>query len=107
MDVLTSNPVVTVLVTNVALLTLAYRWLYPRYAGANMTRLAVLDLAMSALSLVAMGLVFAGSGERFRLVFFDTNWFVFTLLTYAIFEIPLYLSYHRRVANVGERREDA
>jgi len=98
MDVLTATPVATVLVTNIVLLLVAYQWLYPRYAGANMMRLAGLDLVMSIVSLVAMGLVFAGSGERFRLVFFDTNWFVFTLVTYALFEIPLYLSYQRRIA---------
>ncbi len=102
MDVLTANPVATVLITNIVLLLVAYQWLYPRHAGANMMRLAGLDLVVSIVSLVAMGLLFAGSGERFRLVFFDTNWFVFTLVTYALFEIPLYLSYQRRIATPEE-----
>ena len=102
MDVLTANPVTTVLVTNMMLLLVAYQWLYPRHAGANMMRLAGLDLVVSIASLVRLGLVFAGSGERFRLVFFDVNWFVFTLVTYALFEIPLYLSYQRRFASPAE-----
>jgi len=98
-------PVLTVVTWHVATLALAYLVIYPRYAGNNMNRLALYDLALSAVSLIVMGLIYQGENITFRLVFFDTNWFVFTLLTGFILELPLYLQ-HIRKANEGDSPSD-
>ena len=78
-----------VLVTLVA----AYFWIYPTYAGSDVVKMAWLDLAVGGVPLAITGLLFWESNPRFSLVFFETNWFLFTLITYAILELPLFVLY--------------
>ena len=48
-------------------------------------------LALTLLGLITAGALFAGSGTRFSLILFDTNWFGFTLLSSMAMELPLFL----------------
>jgi hypothetical protein len=78
-----------VLVTLVA----AYFWVYPTYAGSDVVKMAWLDLAVCAVPLAITGILFWEPNPRFSLVFLETNWFLFTLITYAILELPLFVLY--------------
>lgn len=78
-----------VLVTLVA----AYFWIYPTYAGSDVVKMAWLDLAVGAVPLAVTGVLFWESNPRFSLVFFETNWFLFTLITYTVLELPLFALY--------------
>ena len=49
------------------------------------------DLVLTLLVLITAGALFAGSGTRFSLILFDTNWFGFTLLSSMAMEMPLFL----------------
>ena len=49
------------------------------------------DLVLTLLVLITAGALFAGSGTRFSLILFDTNWFGFTLLSSMTMELPLFL----------------
>lgn len=49
------------------------------------------DLVLTLLMLITAGALFAGSGTRFSLILFDTNWFGFTLLSSMAMELPLFL----------------
>ena len=49
------------------------------------------DLVLTLLVLITAGALFAGSGTRFSLILFDTNWFGFTLLSSMAMELPLFL----------------
>jgi hypothetical protein len=72
---------------------LAYFWIYPRYAGDNVRKMAWLDIALSAIPLGISAALFWQSDPVFRLVFFDTNWFFYTVLLMAVLELPLFYIY--------------
>lgn len=76
-----------------ATLAVAYLWLYPRYAGNDVKRLALLDAGMTLIPIAVAGALFWRENPRFSLVFFDTNWFVFTLVTFVVLELPLFALY--------------
>lgn len=75
-----------------ATLAVAYLWVYPKFVGDNVKLMAYLDVAFSAILLGISAVVFWESDPKFRFIFFETNWFFFTLLTLIVIEIPvLYL----------------
>ena len=76
-----------------ATLVAAYFWIYPTYARSDVVKMAWLDLAVGAVPLAVTGVLFWESNPRFSLVFFETNWFRFTLITYTLLELPLFALY--------------
>lgn len=72
---------------------LAYLWIYPKYAGDNVRKMAWLDIALSAIPLGISAALFWQSDPVFRFVFFDTNWFFYTILLMAVLELPLFYIY--------------
>jgi hypothetical protein len=86
------NELLVVLIV-LAALALCYLWIYPTFAGESPKRLAWLDLGAGAIVFAIVAVIFWQSDPVFRFVFFDTNWFVFGLLTYTILEIPLFALY--------------
>ncbi len=85
-----------VICLNLAIVLCAYLVLYPRVAGADGQKIARYDLLASGTALFIVGWVFWGSGQSFSLLFFDANWFWFTLITYAIIEIPFMTWYFNK-----------
>jgi hypothetical protein len=83
--------IVTVLV--VSTLVIAYLWVYPRVAGNEVKKMMWLDVGITAIPLAGAGLLYWSTNPPFRLVFFDTNWFVFGLVTFVVLEIPLFILY--------------
>lgn len=83
------------LVVFVILATLAasYFWIYPTYAGNDVKKMAWLDFALGFIPLGTSAILFWESDPTFRFIFFDTNWFFFTLLALTLLELPLFFWY--------------
>jgi hypothetical protein len=86
------NEITIVFVTLLVLAT-AYLFVYPRYSGDDVRRLAKLDVLMGLIALGIVAIPSFGKDENFTFFFFDTNWWVFTILTYAVIEIPIFIWY--------------
>lgn len=84
------TPEVVILLVNAIFLAFAYLWVYPNLTDKTIQRLIRYDLIINAAALTVAGLLFWGSGTAFRLGFFDSNWAVFSIVTMAIMEIPLF-----------------
>ncbi|MFN3210858.1 MAG: hypothetical protein ACE369_18015 [Roseovarius sp.] len=82
--------------TVVTCLAVAYFMLYPALRPRRVSRMALYDLGVTGVMLLVNGWLFLGSGTRFSLWLFDTNWVVFTILVALIIETPLMLWYVRR-----------
>ncbi|KEJ88352.1 hypothetical protein [Sulfitobacter donghicola] len=74
-----------------AVIAFAYVAIYPRMTEKTLNRMMVLDLGLSAVLVVIVGLLYYGSGIRFSMVLFTVPWWVFTLLSAAIVEIPFFI----------------
>lgn len=76
-----------------ATLALAYLWVYPKFAGDDVKRMALLDIALTAIPLGVAALLFWETDPPFRFLFFDTSWFFFTVLAMVVIEMPIFLLY--------------
>uniref|UniRef100_A0A486XQZ2 Uncharacterized protein n=1 Tax=Rheinheimera sp. BAL341 TaxID=1708203 RepID=A0A486XQZ2_9GAMM len=86
----------TVIVLNAIIILVAYLSVYPKLAGNSFTKISFYDLFASGLALAIVGSKYWGSGQQFSLLVADVNWFWFTLITYAIIEIPVMLWYFKK-----------
>jgi hypothetical protein len=57
--------------------------------------MAWLDVALTLVPFIVSALLFWQSDPAFSLIFFDTNWFFFTLITMTVIEIPVLTLYLR------------
>ena len=80
-----------ILLLNMMIIVLAYLVFYPKAVMSDINKIAYYDFFMSGLALFIVGLKYWGTGQRFTLVFWDVNWFWFTLVTYTLIEIPVLL----------------
>ena len=85
-----------VLLINFLLVLITYLFVYPKFAGRNLSKLFINDLAAMLIALLVAGSLFSGSRETFTLLLFETNWFWFCLTTYMIIETPFALRYLRK-----------
>lgn len=76
-----------------ATLAAAYFWIYPRFAGNDVRKMAWLDFALGFIPMGVSAILYWQSDPAFRLVFFDTNWFFFTLIALTLLELPLFFWY--------------
>lgn len=83
------------LVVFVILATLAasYFWIYPKYAGNDVKKMAWFDFGLGFIPLGVSAILFWESDPTFRMIFFDTNWFFFTLIALTLLELPLFFWY--------------
>jgi hypothetical protein len=84
---------ITIVFVNLAVLATAYLFVYPKYSGDDVRKLAKLDVLMGMISLAIVGILSFGSSESFTFFFFDTNWWIFTIITYAVIEVPIFVWY--------------
>ncbi|MBM4412814.1 MAG: hypothetical protein FJ040_05120 [Chloroflexi bacterium] len=89
------NPETTMLLVNAVVIAVAYTLVYPRYAGSQMSKLTFYDLLISLMPLSIAWWLYGDSGHQFNAIIFQTNWFVFTLATYFIIEMPMTIGYMR------------
>ncbi len=86
-----------------AVMAVFYGFVYPRVK--TVTALRWLDVLATALALGTSGLVFWETDPKFSLLFFETNWFVFALVSYIVIETPAWFIYMKRNPNQGTLAE--
>ncbi len=101
------SPEIFILLSNAAILLCAYFIVYPRFAGSDLNRLALNDLAANAIAIAVAGFAFFGTGQRFDWLFlkigWEVGWFGFTVVTFLLMELPLFVWYARRHGLSGLR----
>lgn len=85
-----------VVVLNLIIVFVAYLSVYPKLAGNSFNRISFYDIFASGLALTIVGLKYWGTGQEFNLIFGQFNWFWFTLITYALIEVPVMVWYFRK-----------
>lgn len=90
------SPEVQLLILVALILAVAYLGIFPTLEEKTLNKLMVIDLGLNVLALIVAGAWFWGSGVQFTLLFFETNWAIFTIVSYAIIEIPLFLRFAKR-----------
>ena len=90
------SPELFILAANATILLCAYLVVYPRFAGADLARLALNDLVATGCALAVAGYAFAGTDQRFSLLVGEVGWFGFTFTTFVLMELPLLAWYARR-----------
>jgi hypothetical protein len=74
-------------------LAVGYLVVYPKVAGNDVQKMAWLDVALTLVPFIVSAALFWQSDPAFSLIFFETNWFVFTLITLVIIEVPFFILY--------------
>ncbi|MEL7182661.1 MAG: hypothetical protein AAFY65_17295 [Pseudomonadota bacterium] len=90
------TPELTLLLINVVFLLFAYLWVYPGLTNKRITVILRYDLIISVAGLVVGGLLYAGKGLGFSLIFFDAPWWVFQLVTFMALELPFWERFRRK-----------
>ena len=83
----------SIVIVNLAALAIAYLYIYPKYAGNDVKRLAWLDTAVGGVALLVLAPFNWGSPSDYTFIDFDTSWWVFAILSYALLELPLFYFY--------------
>jgi hypothetical protein len=76
-----------------ATIALAYLLIYPKFVGNNVRLMVWLDVPVTALPLGISALMYWESDPVFNFFFIEMNWFVYTLITMLILELPIFLWY--------------
>ena len=79
-----------IILINITIIFFCYFYLYPKYAGSTLKSLVAKDLFFSTFALLISGFIFWGKGIDFNALFFTTNWFWFSLLTFTVIEFPVF-----------------
>ena len=85
-----------VLLINALCLFVAYFLIFPNLKPLTLNRMAVADLFIGAIALGTVAALFWGSGQEFRLLVFQTNWFWYFLVMYVAMELILFGWFMRR-----------
>lgn len=91
-----ARPEAFALVVDVIALAIVYGVVLRRTPSDALPRLAVADLAAAIATLAIVGSLFWGSDVRFRLLGFAMPWWAFTIVAYALLEVPLFVGWRRR-----------
>jgi len=83
----------SIVIVNLLALTTAYLYIYPKYAGNDVKRLAWLDTAVGGVALLVLAPFNWGSPSNYTFISFDTSWWIFAILSYALIELPLFYFY--------------
>ncbi len=90
------SPEAQILILNGVILAVAYLGIYPSLEEKTLHNIMGIDLVLSAIALTVAGALFWGTETLFGMVFFDTNWAIFTIITLMVMEAPLFLNFARR-----------
>ena len=82
-----------IVVLNLIALATAYLYIYPKYAGNDVKKLAWLDIAVGGIALLVLAPFNWGSPSDYTFIAFDTSWWIFAILSYALLELPLFYFY--------------
>jgi hypothetical protein len=76
-----------------ATLSVAYLWFYPKVVGNNVKLMVWLDILVTGIPVAISAALFWTTDPVFRFIFFDTNWFFFTILAMTAIELPIFILY--------------
>lgn len=74
-----------------AYMVVGYLFVYPR--AKSVTGLRVMDAVFGVVTIGTVGAIYFTSDPVFSLLFFETNWFVFTLVLIVLIETPAWYFY--------------
>jgi hypothetical protein len=80
---------------NLIAIATAYFFIYPKYAGDDVRRLAWLDTAVGATVLVVLAPFNWNTPNDYTLFVVDLNWWMFAFITYFLLELPLFYFYSK------------
>jgi len=83
----------SIVIINLVALAIAYLYIYPKFAGNDVKKIAWLDTAVGGLVLLILAPFNWGSPNDYTFFAFDTNWWIFAILSYALLELPLFFLY--------------
>lgn len=83
----------SIIVVNLSALAIAYFLIYPKYAGNDVKKLAWLDTAVGICVLIVLAPFNWNSPSEYTFIAFDTNWWIFAILSYTLLELPLFYLY--------------
>ncbi len=89
-------PEAKILILNGCILFVAYWGIYPSLNEKTLNRIMTIDVILTCIAVGVAGALFWGSGIRFNMLFFQSNWAIFTIITLLIMEIPLFLHFARK-----------
>lgn len=78
------------MIINAVILGVAYLGIYPSFKNITPMKMMAADSVLSGLSLLVAGALFWGTGIKFSMLIFSTNWFGFAILTMLLMELPLF-----------------
>jgi len=76
-----------------ATLAVAYLWFYPKVIGNNVKLMSWMDILVTGIPVGISAVLFWNENPSFNLVFFDANWFFFTIIAMVLIETPIFLLY--------------
>ena len=85
----------SLVIVNLIALLLAYLVIYPRFAGNDINKLALFDFIIGVSLLAILAPSNWSRPNDYTFFFFDTNWWVFVILCYALIEIPFFFIYSK------------
>ncbi len=95
-----------ILGVNAVVLAIAYFYIYPRFGGNDVKRIAWLDVAIGLTTLAVLAPLNWGSANDFTLLSnWDTAWWIFAIVTYGLIEIPLFIAYYSKRKLWGSFKE--
>ena len=74
----------------------SYLSIFPKIAGNSLDKIALYDVGCYAFALVLSGYKYWGTAADFNVLLFNTNWFWFTVISYAVLEIPFFIWYCKK-----------
>ena len=78
-----------------ATLAVAYLWFYPKVIGNNVKLMAWMDVVITAIPLSISAVLFWTEDPTFTFFWAELNWFLFTIVTMFVIELPVFLLYLR------------
>ncbi len=90
------TPEAVILLVNATFLAFAYLWVYPNLTTKTVALVMRYDLIISMAAVGVAGLLYWGSGIRFSLIVFDSNWAVFSIVTLLVMETPLFIRFAKK-----------
>ena len=89
----------SILLLNIIIIGITYTSVYPKLAGKDLNKVALLDVVASSFAIIIVASKYWGSELSFEFLFMDFNWFWFTVISYCVIEIPIALWYFKGMIN--------
>ena len=87
---------IVLLILNGVILILTYFLIHPRTVGDNISKLMQSDFLATATSVIVAGYLFRGTDHQFDLLVGEINWFLFSVVTFLMMEVPFALRYLKK-----------